>query len=571
MKKNIHWILMIPLALWSFLPLSTTTSSGIDLLDFSRLPILDGGRVKPMSTLAQTSLLILRHRETIPTINGNISASQWLLDLLSRPQVADSYKVFCIDDLDVIEFLGFQAGPERYFAFENLVEAWDKIESQATNAASIAPRFRSRFQRAVTTLYDQLVLYQRLKCSLEIPATLKRAEFLEKAASFRALPRAQTSGKKPSWSWINPGEAFIFAIPSAQAIPAIAFYRNLLSSSALGNETEFNQNILSYRAWLSQAMPSLVFWSDYEDLFNRISPFNKGMTLYAITFILLCLSWIIWPKELARAALYILAWAWAIHSMGIFSRMIIQGRPPVTNLYSSALFVGWVSVALGWALEKRFPMGFAAMVASLIGFITLLIAHHLAQSGDTIEMMRAVLNSNFWLATHVLAITIGYSSTFVAGSLGILYIIRGTLTSNLDKESAKALMKMTYGVVCFRLLFSFVGTILGGIWADQYWGRFWGWDPKENGALLIVLWNAIVLHARWGGYIRERGLIIMVVLGNIVTSISWFGVNMLGIGLHSYGWMDKAFFWLALFIISQLAIALLGALPRRYWKSPVLS
>jgi hypothetical protein len=81
----------------------------------------------------------------------------------------------------------------------------------------------------------------------------------------------------------------------------------------------------------------------------------------------------------------------------------------------------------------------------------------------------------------------------------------------------------------------FVGTILGGIWADQSWGRFWGWDPKENGALLIVLWNATILHARWGGLIRERGLAVMSVFGNIVVSLSWFGVNMLGVGLHSYG------------------------------------
>jgi cytochrome c biogenesis factor len=113
---------------------------------------------------------------------------------------------------------------------------------------------------------------------------------------------------------------------------------------------------------------------------------------------------------------------------------------------------------------------------------------------------------------------------------------------------------MIYGVVCFATLFSLVATILGGIWADQSWGRFWGWDPKENGALLIVLWNAIILHARWGGLARERGLALMTVFGNVVTSFSWFGVNMLGVGLHSYGFMDRAFGPLIGFIVSQLAI-----------------
>jgi len=134
-------------------------------------------------------------------------------------------------------------------------------------------------------------------------------------------------------------------------------------------------------------------------------------------------------------------------------------------------------------------------------------------------------------------------------------------------ELGKSLAKMVYGIVCFATLFSFVGTVLGGIWADQSWGRFWGWDPKENGALLIVLWNALVLHARWGGMIRERGLMNCALVGNIVTSWSWFGVNMLGIGLHSYGFMDAAFWWLMAFVASQLLLIALGLLPKQYWLS----
>ena len=157
------------------------------------------------------------------------------------------------------------------------------------------------------------------------------------------------------------------------------------------------------------------------------------------------------------------------------------------------------------------------------------------------EMLRAVLDTNLWLSTHVVVVTLGYASMFVAGLLAVIYIVRGFFTRTLTPGRRQALARMVYGIVCFATLFSFVGTILGGIWADQSWGRFWGWDPKENGALLIVLWNAIILHARWGGMIKERGLMAMAVFGNIVTSFSWFGVNMLGIGLHSYGFMDKAF------------------------------
>jgi cytochrome c biogenesis factor len=126
---------------------------------------------------------------------------------------------------------------------------------------------------------------------------------------------------------------------------------------------------------------------------------------------------------------------------------------------------------------------------------------------------------------------------------------------------------MVYGIVCFATLFSFIGTVLGGIWADQSWGRFWGWDPKENGALIIVLWNALILHARWGGMVRERGLMNLAVIGNIVTSWSWFGTNMLGVGLHSYGFMSGAFLWLGGFVLSQLILVGLGCLPLDKWRS----
>jgi hypothetical protein len=145
--------------------------------------------------------------------------------------------------------------------------------------------------------------------------------------------------------------------------------------------------------------------------------------------------------------------------------------------------------------------------------------------------------------------------------LALIYIVRGVFTKTLDEATGKSLARMIYGIVCFATLFSFVGTVLGGIWADQSWGRFWGWDPKENGALIIVLWNALILHLRWGGMIRERGLCRCAIGGNIVTSWSWFGVNMLGIGLHSYGFTDAAFKWLLAFVLSQVALIILGLLP----------
>ncbi|TPW12310.1 MAG: cytochrome c assembly protein, partial [bacterium] len=303
--------------------------------------------------------------------------------------------------------------------------------------------------------------------------------------------------------------------------------------------------------------------------FSQASPFILAMSLYVLVFVLAALSWLRFSEPLGRAALWILTLTLVIHTAGLISRIYIQGRPPVTNLYSSAIFVGWGGAVLGLILERLYRNGIGSVTAAGLGFLTLLVAHNLSMDGDTMTMMQAVLDTNFWLATHVVVITLGYGATFLAGFLSVVYIVRGVFTRGLDQATAASLSRMIYGIIAFATLFSFVGTILGGIWADQSWGRFWGWDPKENGALLIVLWNALVLHAKWGGLVRHRGIAVLGVAGNIVTSWSWFGTNMLGVGLHAYGFIDSALLWMFIFVTSQLAIIGIGLIPLEKWRSPL--
>jgi hypothetical protein len=136
----------------------------------------------------------------------------------------------------------------------------------------------------------------------------------------------------------------------------------------------------------------------------------------------------------------------------------------------------------------------------------------------------------------------------------------------LPDKDRKQLTRMIYGTLCFAIFFSFIGTVLGGLWADDSWGRFWGWDPKENGALIIVLFNALVLHARWGGIVGPRGLALLAIGGNIVTTWSWFGVNELGVGLHAYGASESSTaMWLLVFAVSQAVVIALGIVPTHVW------
>lgn len=337
-----------------------------------------------------------------------------------------------------------------------------------------------------------------------------------------------------------------------------------------GDTSRFNEGVRELETILGERVDKSSTRLNSEYAFNFVSPFYSGMFLYVFALLLSIAALFHRAAWLNLSAYRLLAFIFIFHTIAMIFRIYLSGYPPVTNLYSSAIFIGWGAVLFGLCIERINRLGVGNLVASFIGFATLLIAHYLllAEDRDTMEMMQAVLDTKFWLWTHVLTVTMGYTATFVAGIIGIVYIIGGLATRFITKQVEKDMVRMMYGTLCFAIFFSFVGTVLGGLWADDSWGRFWGWDPKENGALIIVLWNALILHARWGGMVRDKGIALLAVFGNVVTSWSWFGVNQLSVGLHSYGFTDSAMKMLGLFALSQMIIIIIGAcIPKSAWMS----
>eukprot|EP00913_Durusdinium_trenchii_P008875 g8341.t1 len=353
--------------------------------------------------------------------------------------------------------------------------------------------------------------------------------------------------------------------------PEVTSLMNIFAAYRDGDADAFNDGIESYEKLLDEKEPDKYDSTklDAESWFNHFTPFFYCSVLYLAAFVISVVAWLGWSRPLNLTAFLLVALAFFVHTFALGMRMYISGRMgvTVTNLYSSAVFIGWACCLLGIIMEVVFRLGIGNIVAGVTGFSTLLIAHFLAIDGDTIAVMQAVLDTNFWLATHVTSITLGYATTYVAGMLGIIYVFLGLCTRHLSVDVGKILNRMIYGALCFSIFFSFVGTVLGGLWADDSWGRFWGWDPKENGALIIVLWNALVLHARWGGLVKDRGMAVLAIGGNIVTSWSWFGVNLLGVGLHAYGFKEGIGRALILFCLSQFIIIAAGCAPKDLWGS----
>ncbi len=599
--------------------------------EFGRLPVLMNGRIQPFDSVARNSLLQMRSTSDVPLEQApawkfwhhpkKLKSTDWLLETLFKPEVADTRPIFLIHHPDLISELklgdkGIEKSGLRYYTFAELEPLLPEISAQARQASAIEDAQRTTYQKQVLKLANALMLYHRLKNSLQPEGTHNfeqtLADFQSALPAGLAAARARQAGEKADETalrklvfatqqfnlmadlaaplavppadpsdrdgWQSVGASLLDSIRTGAIHPAVGFFARMATAYRHDDGAAFNRAVADYRHWLLPAFAREASKGRAEYYFNQIQAFLHATIIYIAAFVLAGGALVTYgyapqlSESLRRSAFYLIALAFVAHTFGLVFRMMLEGRPPVTNLYSSAIFIGWGACALGLALERVYRVGLGSAVAGLAGFVTLLIAHNLALGGDTMEMLRAVLDTNFWLATHVVVVTLGYASTFVAGGLALAYVVLGVFTPLLRRSAGqstlgRALAQMVYAIVCFATLFSFTGTVLGGIWADQSWGRFWGWDPKENGALMIVIWNALILHARWGGLVKERGLMNLAIFGNIVTAFSWFGVNMLGIGLHSYGFMDAAFKWLMLFNATQIFFIALGILPLNVWRS----
>lgn len=585
--------------------------SGIDSYAFGLLPVQSEGRIKPLDSLGRQYLLQLHERQSLELEDGTtLSASQWVAEVMLSPEKAARRNVITIRHPDLVTLVAPPGSQDRkHFSLAEIFPNLKKLVEQAQRVSQVEAQLRNPYQKEVIELSNAVTSLVNLQSLVQLPqtgspdafyrsafeqmkagktafdlhqkgqsyneedfesflglaATLRR---LDQSAGPRLVPPREENGQAPGKldDWWTVGAA-VLKSPVGDPDPVVLDYGAAATAYRNGEAETFNEAVERLREETKLRAPDRVHRAELEAAFNHSELFYRSSALYVLAFVLVILSWLKWPRTLGTAAAAILVVTLVAHTAGLGIRMYLHGRPPVTNLYSSAVFVGWGAVWLGLILERFFKNGIGSACAASIGFMSLIVAHHLAAQGDTLAMLQAVLDTNFWLATHVVVITLGYSATFLGGFLGIIYVLRGFFSRSLDSQTESSLQRMVYGIICFGTLFSLIGTLLGGIWADQSWGRFWGWDPKENGALLIVLWNAVILHARWGKLIQARGLMVLAILGNIVTAWSWFGTNMLGVGLHSYGFMDEAFFWLAAFVFFQLMFAAIGLVPLKHWGS----
>ena len=595
------------------LPAARVKKSSPDESDWSgagEIPVMHEGRVKPLDTVARNTLQLLSNRtsvempETEQGPNGKISATQWLLAAMADSDWVGDAPVFRIDAREVLDLFDLTRRSGHRYTLNELQGGREALQKQIAKARELLPEERTFFQKKCAEINRKMMVYDVIRFAYDTPVppridgadeearqeaieqlrlTIQRSRLLDNEHPPAVIPPQQGApvdqvSAGPANEWQSLYSAVTRAMvarmfegregqPAYQPNPAIFPFLELLAVVD-GQPSEFNGKLKEYKSAIRSfpVVKETAGKADFEAWYNGFNPTSISRWLYLLAIVLSFISFLAWRSGLNQFVSWLLLGTLILHTFAIGARIWLTGRPPVVNLYSSAIFIGWGCVVAGLALEVLFRMGIGNLAAALSGALTLMVAYGL-DTGDTMHVLQAVLDTQFWLSTHVVTVTLGYGATLLAGLLGTCALVHRMWVGRIrpaqqDAKTAAGvqdrLYRMTYGVVCFALFFSFIGTVLGGLWADDSWGRFWGWDPKENGALMIVLWNAAVLHARWDRWIGQRGFALFAIGGNIITAWSWFGTNQLGIGLHSYGFTSGVLMLLGGYVLSQLLLIALG-------------
>ncbi len=554
-----------------------TSLSMIDWHAISQLPMQHEGRIKPMDTVAKNVLQVISE----PVFGGTPyvkdlddkkhTPTEWLMGVITNQEWALKAPVFRVYAQEVRDVFELPPRAGYRYSYSELEPKREKFRKELAPLRDKESEEFTPTEQKLVAMNSKLNLFDLVTFAYQLPnipdvskageseesrqqftsalmQTLDAVQRLEAGHPPAIIPPAKSEKEDANLDkWQAYGPAFFAAyvenLVSPERVepnPAILAFTDILDAIRKGNSSEINKAVASYKKTIeaNPAVQSKMAKTRAEVWLNKFNPTGQAIVFYLLAIVLAFASLMTRWDFLRKATFWMLVATFVIHSIAIVSRIYISGRPPVINLYSSAVFIGWATAILGLILESIFPIGVSNLAVALIGAITLSVARSL-DNNDTMHVLQAVLDTQFWLSTHVVTVTYGYAATYLAGFLGIMALVHriyhGGRLGEQQKRFQDIVYRMNYGVVCFGLFLSFIGTVLGGLWADDSWGRFWGWDPKENGALMIVLWNAIVLHARWDKFVGQRGFALLTVVGNIITTWSWFGVNQLGVGLHSYG------------------------------------
>ena len=574
---------------------------------YKDLPVLQSGRVKPFDTYARNHLLQYYGKSSIKKteFKDKVKAIDWMFNVFVNSDEEIDRQIFNVRNPEVSFSLGLNKNDDHRYSFNEILTGFRENQELLEVLKIKDEENQSLVDKQIIEIYQNILSFDQIAHSfycflplvsltnqtnrdfmgLEANEPVSYSYFMRNFDKFRFLLQNLIDTDESKWnashlelSQVAMQLESMTQFQYAQSIKIIPYDDDewkspweLMDGRKL---TEFESKILSLYEKLFYHFTNndIDLANNYatkiideinskkninksllplETLYNDIDMFLYSIVFYILSFFLVGISWMISNNYFRIFSLFSMIIGFILHGLGLLLRMIIMQRPPVSTLYESIIFVGLILVLFSLIFEYYRKDTVGILIASIGGSFLHFVGFKYAADGDTLGVLVAVLNSNFWLATHVTTITTGYGVTLVAGLMAHIYLVINYINPK-NKVLLNKIYNNAFGLTLLGLFFTMFGTILGGIWADQSWGRFWGWDPKENGALLIVLWLLMVMHLKISGVVKKIGYIYALSLVNIIVALAWFGVNLLNVGLHSYGFTDNVAMNLFIFIIFEL-------------------
>ena len=608
------FILLSALCLFFTMPTQAQEQNVVqlDTASIARLPILHEGRIKPLDSFARIQLRTFSGKES--------GAMAWLIETLFDPARAETRPVLKITNPEILTILHLERRKNKLYSYKEISEVLRTKQKMILSIVGADEADWSVQQRELITLQKNVVSLQNLLGSLTLILPLSTTLPNSLPAPFkpytdRTLSFIETLGFQDILQATlkdiiaEKNQNIETYTPEEQALAHLSFTLSLLQETGQTSDV-FKVLPADNGGWLSPweslsagENTQLKYWQDLSTAYygSDIGKWdNAARNLYVqttsntaqirpkalnaeyyynlyppffISFIACLIGMTALITSLFRsnalqmtAASTALLGSFICQLCGITLRIFILDRPPVSTLYETILFASLIATLYALIAYRRdkkmlwlwLGLGLAIFL-HILGF-----SHNL--NGDSFVMLTAVLNTNFWLTTHVLCITAGYAFCALTSILAHYALVKARWNGGGIPDNT--LFKSTLTAGLLALFFATIGTVLGGIWADQSWGRFWGWDPKENGALLIVLWLIWIIHGRVSAHMTKHAVLCGFSYLSVILALSWFGVNLLGVGLHAYGFMDSALWSLGLFIGIETTFVIAVTLPFQKRRAP---
>jgi cytochrome c-type biogenesis protein CcsB len=512
-------------------------SSSLDFKQWGLLAIQDGGRRKPIDTFARETLIKTTGRSSYTDTRGKKwQANDFLLSMLLDTHDWKSEPMILVSLGQLIEKLGLDK-TQRRFSFTQLTSLPElNVLAGEAHALRKAEKPLDRLQSEVMSVSERLALFAHVM----------------DGSAFLLVPAPE----KTTDSWLVPPEFGRYYDESQFTAPQTQL-QTLATAYAKGDGFQFGRAANQLRDGLRGLSPKIYPKESQlrlEYFYNHWDGFYRAAWCYGIALVLLGVAYMRGKGGTVKSiGVSIAIIGLLFHASGIAMRCLIAGRPPVTNMYESIIWVSFAVSFFGMIFFTRYRTPVYLLAALPVSLVALLLVHQMPIAmPSSIDPLVPVLRDNFWLTIHVLTITLSYAAFALAMGFGHILLWRYAR----DPVAARADQSMhfwLYRVLQLGVILLAAGTILGGVWANYSWGRFWGWDPKETWALIALLCYILTLHGRLAGWWTQFGLVVASVVCFLAVLMAWYGVNfVLGKGLHSYGFGLGGETYVVSFVIADL-------------------